>query len=524
MGSSLLLVVFFFGTLFIPLVIAAIVTLDILYDNKKIKIQIINSPFVYLLPVAFLLHTGGTNDHWVTVAISILTVCAVAMYPPVKNFLTKRNIRVWNLADRRDSTNIYNIAEKCAYYVYLVAVLFLSFGHDSVILFVAPLILLALLAVKNVRDRKIPKDLDKKAFNSVRTHAPKFAIFCGFNEPSYYVYTVWDKYFKMVGEKFIIITQDENVAEELSKLTEVPIVFCRETQDKLGIINKSDIKAVFYPINTASNITTTQALEPLHIFIGHGDSDKAPSYRRVTAMYDYQFVAGQEAIERYENHGIHILKDKFIITGRPQVEDVQVGAGNTGTVLYAPTWQGHTNDVDYTSLYKGREIIKSLLDKNLRVVFRPHPQAYTSKTLRAVIDDIHSMLEADTVAGGPQHLYGGIAENDMTIFDCFNVADAMISDVSSVVSDFLYSEKPILLVTMCQNTAEFIKEYPIARAAYVFEKSLHGLDSTLSELLAGNDTMKADRINLKERYLSRPQKGKKYSDLFIDAVKEVIKG
>lgn len=42
-------------------------------------------------------------------------------------------------------------------------------------------------------------------------------------------------------------------------------------------------------------------------------------------------------------------------------------------------------------------------------------------------------------------IFGEIAETTMSMNDCFNAADAMIADVSSAVTDFLYSEKPLAL-------------------------------------------------------------------------------
>ena len=40
----------------------------------------------------------------------------------------------------------------------------------------------------------------------------------------------------------------------------------------------------------------------------------------------------------------------------------------------------------------------------------------------------------------------------MTIEDCFNASDAMISDVSAVVSDYLHSGKPFAIVSVGRDT------------------------------------------------------------------------
>ena len=71
-----------------------------------------------------------------------------------------------------------------------------------------------------------------------------------------------------------------------------------------------------------------------------------------------------------------------------------------------------------------------------------------------------------------------------SILDTFNQVDALISDVSSVIPDFLYSEKPFALTSMAAETttAEFLADFPLARAGYLLalgsEQPGHGAAAT----------------------------------------------
>jgi hypothetical protein len=56
-----------------------------------------------------------------------------------------------------------------------------------------------------------------------------------------------------------------------------------------------------------------------HIYIGHGDSEKPPSYNPTHALYDQIYVAGPAATRRYAAHGVAIAPEKFRVVGRPQV-------------------------------------------------------------------------------------------------------------------------------------------------------------------------------------------------------------
>jgi hypothetical protein len=116
---------------------------------------------------------------------------------------------------------------------------------------------------------------------------------------------------------------------------------------------------------------------------------------------------------------------------------------------------------------------------------------------------IRSLLEQDAATTGRAHAYGPAAESERTIFECFNAADAMISDVSSVVNDFLYTGKPLAMVAVSAAADRFAEEFPVSRVAYVIDahtKKLVGLDASLDELLK-IDSLAAERRGMKSYYL-----------------------
>src|SRR5699024_8327609 len=134
----------------------------------------------------------------------------------------------------------------------------------------------------------------------------------------------------------------------------------------------------------------------------------------------------------------------------------------------------------------GPELVRTLLDRGCRVLFRPHPYAYHSPELREACRRIREMLAADTAATGREHLHGEVAEQDMSVVDCFNEADAMISDVSAVVGDFLHSGKPLAMVSPRTDAPEFVDQFPMARAAYVLvvaDGGFTNLDEMIDALL-----------------------------------------
>jgi hypothetical protein len=103
------------------------------------------------------------------------------------------------------------------------------------------------------------------------------------------------------------------------------------------------------------------------------------------------------------------------------------------------------------------------------------------------------------------HEHRVISGAEPRLFDCFNVADAMVSDISSVVSDFLASGKPYAVTDSAElGVEEFKRQNTAVRAATILSNSAVELGELLSAVrdLAA-DPLAEDRKELKE-YLLGP--------------------
>ncbi|WP_369200700.1 hypothetical protein [Streptomyces sp. PU-14G] len=89
------------------------------------------------------------------------------------------------------------------------------------------------------------------------------------------------------------------------------------------------------------------------------------------------------------------------------------------------------------------------------------------------------------------------------IFSCFNQADLLISDVSSVVSDYLSSEKPYAVAnTSGMTEEEFRHAFPTVRAGTVLTPDAQQIPAVLESVRdAGKDTLVGARKELKTRLL-----------------------
>ncbi len=342
---------------------------------------------------------------------------------------------------------------------------------------------------------------------------------------------MWEPYLLRSGERNVIVNLHEKYVERILTEGEAPLrspllqLGSGGTAD-LGDVMVPSLKAFFYVQNAQTNSRFMARREVTHVWLNHGDSDKPANYNPRHADYDVLVVCGQAGIDRYANHGIHVDPDKFEVLGRPQawqVESVRspIETLEQPTVLYAPTWHGLEEAVNFSSLERGPEIVAALLERGARVVFRPHPLSYRWRRRRAVAMQIRRTLKAHRDAGGPGHVFGNRADVQWSVADCVNASDALISDVSSVVSDWLQSEKPYCMTAMRSGVEEFRAEYPIAQTAYVLRGDLENLDEVLDDLLL-KDPLREARV-ARKRYVLGDFEGEQSAAAFAAFVRRVVR-
>jgi hypothetical protein len=331
---------------------------------------------------------------------------------------------------------------------------------------------------------------------------------------------MWEEYVAELGVPYFIETLKESTVDKLAELSNAPIICPADISEKEvnGVIPDS-VKIAFYVHNAAENKAFLNNRKITSVWVHHGDGDKLASYRAKSADYDYLFVAGQGAIDRYANHGVSIPNEKFRIIGRPQTESIEVSDLplrdlENPTVLYAPTWHGKKPVENYSSLEFGQAIVKSLLEHGATIIFRPHPASKSSKKYRGLIKDIQSILEEDETKTGRHHIWGANAEDLMSVADVANASDAMVSDVSGIVTDYMQSKKPYAMATLRFSEEDFKQDFPTSRASYVITPDEGSMQEALEQMF-GADPLREARLEAREYYLGGLE-GRQSAERFFD--------
>ncbi|GHJ55499.1 hypothetical protein Nm8I071_48060 [Nonomuraea sp. TT08I-71] len=359
---------------------------------------------------------------------------------------------------------------------------------------------------------------------ALRRHQPEFVLYFSAPPGSEYQVTMWLPYLERIGRPFMVLLREPEFLPTVAAATRAPVVFCPtlKTMDEALV---PSLRAAFYVNHGAKNSHCIRFSQLTHVQLHHGDSDKAPSANPVSAIFDQIFVAGPAAIERYARAGVEIPAEKFVVVGRPQVEAIEVRREPTTapahpTVLYTPTWTGHHADANYCSLPVAETVIRRLLDRGATVILRAHPYTAQNPASARQLARLTELLAADRAKTGRAHLWGAAAGRDLTLTECVNRADALVSDVSGVISDWLYSGKPYAVTDMGVDGEHFVERFPLAGSGYVLRRDMSNVDEVLTELL-DTDPKAADRWATRFRYLG-DFPAESYAEVFLDAARRQL--
>ncbi len=285
-------------------------------------------------------------------------------------------------------------------------------------------------------------------------------------------------------------------ASQLAPLrqTRVPVVYAPSPRN-LEQVTLPSVRVGLYLAYGEKNAHLLRDARLRHVMLSHGDSDKATSANAMARTFDQVWVAGQAGVDRFKAAGIRLRPEQVVMIGRPQIEPL-LRAQQTGSqppvVLYAPTFEGYYEETEHSSLdTMGPAIVRGLLshDPRVQVWFKPHPASGVVRpSMLAAISEIEELL-ADS-----DHVL--VDRTDLSLTDCLARADVLVSDISSVISDFFATGRPVLVTDPAGLGAEeFRARYPSQRASYLIPPDLADFDATLAAAL-GPDPLRAERTAL----------------------------
>lgn len=344
---------------------------------------------------------------------------------------------------------------------------------------------------------------------------PQVVLYLAGQANSGYQGNMWFNVLEKIDAKVAVVVRDYRILYGLDK-TSLPIVFIGKLSD-LELIEQFGVKTILYPSNTTKVSQSLRLYRLNHYFINHGESDKVVNQSKLLMAYDKLLLSGNLAHQRLIEAKLPLRDNHVVFVGRPQVElflEIQ-HVKQIKSVLYAPTWEGFVEEANYTSIGEfGLLLMKNLalLSQEITVYFKPHP--FTAITKRNNIQEHYAKMINITKESNIKFI-----ESNNSIYEYMNCSDLMITDISSVITDFLYTQKPMILTNPKEYTHQDIYlNFPSSQALYILDNP-NKISEMLSEI-QDNDFLKDTRIAIKNDILGDIKEGylNKFNQVINDSI------
>jgi hypothetical protein len=277
--------------------------------------------------------------------------------------------------------------------------------------------------------------------------AAAVAVFFATGPENFYQFEQWRlplEHLALQRPVFVIVDRPDT-GDLVLHSSSLPVAFARGSAALEELVADRDVRVVLYLNQIEANFRMLRFADPVHIQIGHGESDKDGSVSNQHKAYDLTFVGGDAGRDRLGQtlRGFDAT-ERTLAVGRPQLDPSYPGAPpwprDSGLrVWYAPTWEGDRPSIAYGSLAShGVAIIEALLaDPSVRIIYRPHPRTgYASVKHRDADEAIRALLGK----ASDRHLVDRGSYGWQWEF-----ADACITDISAVAYDWLATGKPLVI-------------------------------------------------------------------------------
>lgn len=345
----------------------------------------------------------------------------------------------------------------------------------------------------------------------------KVIVYISGSVDNYYQLIQWINPLKELHKKnsVLIVVRSAKLYTIIKKENMFTTVWMKTLDDLMTFYNENRFPVILYVNNANQNFQSLAYNHGYHIHINHGESEKESMYSNQSKAYDYVFCVGERAIQRYKENLLNYNSKKYVAVGRPQLDHIKnitfKNNKQQKVILYAPTWEGHHQDMDYSSVVKyGVALIEYLLkNPNYYVIYKPHGNiGFRRKDSKEAHKQIIKLIDK-------QH--NGELIEDIDINTVFTAVDFAFFDNSSVMIDYLHTDKPAAFFEIqSDNSMRFLTECfdPISdenftdRADYLQEQFL-------------TDPNAEKRKAIKELYLGK-YAHMESTNTFISKITEII--
>ena len=350
-------------------------------------------------------------------------------------------------------------------------------------------------------------------------------IFSGETDDRLYQLRQWIGPLERLAEQcsLAVVTVNKSSTALLSN-TKLKYFYYDSLDESLALFEALQPKILLYVSKGITTLKLTRNPNVVHVYLGHGESDKDYSAENTMKYFDYIFLSGPRGLKRIvEKVSKFPVDSRCVIVGRPQHLDTLPKppaefkkAENKTTVIYTPTADFFSVSNRYgTVASHGVEFARQILAQSdkYQLLYKPHP--LTGTRIAANKSANEAIIQMIQEAGG-DHFYDNGAFGWQ-----LNQADVMVTDISAVAYDWLATGKP-LLVTLPSTPGVQIYRSGILGALELIPETKAKDICNLLELASKDTVARANLEKWRLDYFSSPVEEKTGREKFIQEILQIL--
>ncbi len=367
---------------------------------------------------------------------------------------------------------------------------------------------------------------DSYKYEQINKEYNEYKIAIYFSGKKNHIYQVeqWLNIFEELNKyyKIVFVVRKKNVFKYFIEYNKFPAIYCNSINDLVNTYDENNFKVILYVNHGLQNFQSLMYNRALHIHINHGESEKTSTISNQAKAYDYVFIVGDAAYDKYKLNLIKKDMSKFVKIGRPQLDFIERVnlplPKDKKIILYAPTWEGTHDSMNFTSLNDfGMSIVQQILDaQDYFLIYKPHPNTGSrDERTKSINSAIIKLIDSHK---------DGLVILDGDINSIYEHVDLAIFDNSAVAIDYLQCDKPMLITEALLKIRDIQHEPKLKNAGkIIFSSDIKEINNIIfKEIL--NDSYRDARNSIKKYYLGDfNYQDKESSNYFIQKIIDAVK-
>ena len=148
------------------------------------------------------------------------------------------------------------------------------------------------------------------------------ALFFATDPGNLYQFSQWRRPLEELADRIglFVVVDRPDTGTAVQAMSRLPVAYARSSAALEELVSRRDVRVVLYINQVEPNFRMLRFGGPVHVQIGHGESDKGGSVSNQHKAYDVTLVGGQAGRDRLATLRGFDVEHRTRLIGRPQLD------------------------------------------------------------------------------------------------------------------------------------------------------------------------------------------------------------